>query len=186
MAGGLTRDDVFAACRLLATEGVPVHKITGHAAWCRLGRGSKSTVQKHWKEWRALQDSSSPLTRNAALIAIHETIDRLVEQAAGEERHRAEMTTAQLEEEVRQLSRGLASALAEAERLTAQLTEATALTSAETEARKRAEAERDWLQHQLAERDEELADALAGRQNRKRAIEKAAGRLATRLPRPGN
>jgi len=183
MADGLTRDDVFAACQALAAEGVPVDKITGHAAWSRLGRGSKSTVQKHWKEWRALQDSSSPLTRNAAVNAIQETIDRLVSQAVADERHRAEVAIAQLEDEVRHLSRGLASALADAERLAVQLDEATAVTSTETERRKRAEAERDWLQRQLAECEEDLADALAGKRNREREMAKAAGKLAIQLTR---
>lgn len=181
---GLTSKDVFAACQALAAEGVPDDKITGHAAWIRLGRGSKSTVQKHWKEWRALQESSSPLTRVAALDAIQQTIDRLINETQTNERARADTTIARLEEDIRHLSRGLASALADAESLAAQLAEATAIKNTEAEARKRAEAERDWLQHQLAERDEELADANAGTRDREREVARAAGRLASKLPRP--
>ena len=184
MANGLSRDDVLAACDALATEGVSVEKITGHAAWSRLGRGSKSTVQKYWREWRTLQDEASPLTRSGAINAIQEMIDRLINQAIAEERHRADSAMAQLEDQVQQLSKGFASAIAEKERLTAELNDATAAVAAEREQRRRAEIERDWMQNQLGVRDEDLADALAGRQNRERTIAKAAGRLAAGLPRP--
>lgn len=184
MAGELTSEDVFAACEALAAEGVSIEKITGHAAWSRLGRGSKSTVQKYWREWRALQDETSALTRSAAMNAIQEMLDRLINQAVTEERHRAGAAIAQLEEQVRHLSKGFASALAETERLTAELNDATAAMAVENEKRQRAEIERDWLQNQLGVRDEDLADALAERQNRERAMTKAAGRLAAGLPRP--
>ncbi|WP_085811165.1 DNA-binding protein [Sphingomonas sp. TZW2008] len=125
MAGELTRDDVFAACEALAAHKVPVEKITGHKAWSWLGRGSKTTVQKHVREWQALQEKSLPLTRQAAMTTIQETIDRLVSQGVSDERHRADLAIAQLEEQVRQLSLSLTSALADAERLTAQLNEVT-------------------------------------------------------------
>lgn len=184
MADGLTRDDVLAACDALAAEGVSVEKITGHAAWSRLGRGSKSTVQKYWREWRTLRDEPSPLTRSGAINAIQEMIDRLINQAVAEDRYRADSAMAQLEDQVRHLTKGFASALAEQERLSAELNDATAALTTEREQRRRAEIERDWLQNQLMVRDEELADALAGRQNRDRTMKEAAGRLAASLPRP--
>jgi len=184
MAVGLTPADVFAACEALAARGVPVDAITGHAAWVQLGRGSKSTVQKYWKEWRTLQDGTSPLTRAGALSAIQDTIDRLVEQAIAEERSHADTKMAKLEDEVRQLSRALTAELSETERLTTALTEATASAEAATAARSRAETERDWLRNQLTERDEELAYVRAGRRNREREVTVAAARLASMLPHP--
>lgn len=179
---GLTRDEVFAACENLQQDGVPLRQITGHGVWVRLGRGSKTTVQKYTSEWLAMQDhDGGAATVSGAMATIQTLIDRLVTQAVLEERERSRLTLEALQEENHHLALSLARATAEAGEYHARLADAEAMLAAEQDRRKEAEGQRNWLSAELNITTEELSEAVRG-QSRDRGIMQAAKTLAAQLP----
>ncbi len=121
MPTDLTPEDVFGACDAIAVRLENPDSIKGHQVWKVLGRGSKSTVQKHVLRWHKMRngDVDGQGISVAKLMAEMESgVTRLVESSISGEQDLNRIRAAKDAEEMQTLSSALMSAQIENQRLT--------------------------------------------------------------------
>ena len=120
MTTDLTPGDVFAACDAMAAQQENPDSITGHRVWKVLGRGSKSTVQKHVLRWHTMRNGEGDgqgISVAKLMAEIESGITRLVESSISGEKDLNRIRAAKDAEEKQTLSTALMSAQIENKRL---------------------------------------------------------------------